>query len=495
MFSKVLVANRGEIAVRVMRACRELGIRNVGVYSDADKKSFFRWYADEAYYIGESPAAESYLNMKKIIDIAKLSDSDAVHPGYGFLAENAEFAEMCRKENIVFIGPRAETIREMGNKILARKIMSEAGVPVVPGSEREIRDFYDALRIAKDIGFPVMLKAAGGGGGIGMKIVKNEEELEDAIESCKSIAKSAFGNESIFIEKYIEKPRHIEVQILGDGKNIVHLYERECSIQRRYQKLIEEAPSPALNPEMRRKITEYALKAAEVLEYENAGTIEFVYKDGSFYFIEANTRLQVEHPVTEMITGMDIVKEQIRIAAGEKMSFEQGDVNIRGHAIECRVNAEDPLKNFAPATGRIKRYRSPGGPGVRVDSGVHMGYYISPYYDSMISKLIVWGRDRNEAVDRMIRALYDYVIAGVKTNLPLHMAIISSEAFRKGMLHTKFIEENNILEEIKKMIEFEALHIKKLEEIFEEDKKIPAISAAVNAYVELWKKENKKKEK
>jgi len=488
MFKKVLVANRGEIAVRVMRACRELGITAVGVYSEADRRSFFRWYADEAYYIGESPAAQSYLNIDKVIAIAKQADAEAIHPGYGFLAENEEFAERCEKEGIVFIGPGPKLIREMGDKIRAKEIMREAGVPCVPGSEREVKDVSDASKIAKDIGYPVIIKAAGGGGGIGMKIVNSEEELGNAIESARSIAGSAFGNPTIFIEKYIIKPRHIEVQILGDEKRIIHLFERECSIQRRYQKVIEEAPSPALNSAMRKKIAGYAVSAAEAINYENAGTIEFIYSGGKFYFIEVNTRLQVEHPVTEMTTGVDIVREQIRISANEGMSYKQKDVKQSGHAIECRINAEDPLKDFSPVTGKIQRYRSPGGPGVRVDSGVHMGYFISPYYDSMISKLIAWDRTRGEAIERMKRALYDYVISGVKTNLALHMAIISSPAFKEGKLHTGFIEENNILEDMKKMLEFEALHLRKLAEIFEEKNKTAAIATAVNTYLEIWNK-------
>jgi len=492
MFRKILVANRGEIAVRVMRACRELGITAVGVYSEADRRSFFRWYADEAYYIGDSPAAQSYLNVDKIIAIAKQANAEAIHPGYGFLAENEEFAERCGKEGIVFIGPSPEIIREMGDKIKAKEIMKEAGVPVVPGSERDVDDISDAAKIARDVGYPVIIKAAGGGGGIGMKIVNSEEELESAVESAKSIAGSAFGNPTVFIEKYVVKPRHIEVQILGDGKKIMHLYERECSIQRRYQKVIEEAPSPALNSELRKKITGFALKAAEAICYTNAGTVEFIYSNGSFYFIEVNTRLQVEHPVTEMTTGVDIVREQIRIAAGERMSYKQKDIKQSGHAIECRINAEDPLNDFSPVTGKIQRYRSPGGPGARVDSGVHMGYFISPYYDSMISKLIVWDRTRNEAIERMKRALYDYVISGVRTNLALHMAIVSSLAFKEGKLHTSFIEENNILHDMKKMLEFEALHIRRLAEIFGEKNKVAAITSAVNAYTEIWKKNAEK---
>jgi pyruvate carboxylase subunit A len=480
MFTKILVANRGEIAVRVMRAARELGIKNVAAYSEADRGAYFKGYADEAYYIGEGPASKSYLDMERIIETAEKSGAEAIHPGYGFLAENPVFADKCHKAGIVFIGPSSKAIELMGDKITAKNIMRKADVPLVPGSVGEVKTGSEAIKTANRIGYPVLIKASAGGGGIGMKVAGNDDELNSIIESSKSIAESAFGNPSILIEKYLQKPRHIEVQVLGDGERIIHVYERECSIQ---------APSPAVNPELREKITSAALNAAEAINYTNAGTVEFVYSEGKFFFIEMNTRLQVEHPVTEMITGVDIVKEQIRIAAGQDLSYKQEDIIPRGWSIECRINAEDPLKDFRPGTGKIRRYRSPGGPGVRVDSGIHMGYTIPPFYDSMVAKLVTWDRTRGEAVERMKRALYDYIIMGITTNMPLHMAVISSEAFKKGDLSTSFIEDNNILVEMKKMIEYEEFHLQGLSQIFTDQKKNAAISTAVNSYIELHKKE------
>lgn len=488
MFKKILVANRGEIAVRVMRAARELGVKSVAVYSDADEGAFFKLYADEAYRVGEGPASESYLQGERIIEVARRSGAEAIHPGYGFLAENPGFASLCEKEDILFIGPSSEAIKQMGDKITAKRIMKEAGVPLVPGSDGEVKSADEAVETAETIGYPVLIKASAGGGGIGMKIANDEEELRNLFEASRSLAKSAFGNPSIFIEKYLDKPRHIEVQILGDEDDIIHLYERECSIQRRYQKVIEEAPSPVVTPEIREKLTEAALDAGRAIGYTNAGTVEFVYSEGNFYFIEMNTRLQVEHPVTEMITGADIVKDQLRIAAGEGLSFTQEDIRPRGWAIECRINAEDPLNDFRPGTGRIKRYRSPGGPGVRVDSGIHMGYTIPPFYDSMVAKLVVWDRTRLDAISRMKRALYDYIITGINTNMAFHMAVITNEAFIKGDLTTKFIEERSILEEMKKMIEFEEFHLLSLSQIFEDRKKMAAVSTAVNSYIELCKR-------
>jgi pyruvate carboxylase subunit A len=489
MFNKILIANRGEIAVRVMRSARELGIKNVAVFSEADKGAFFKMYADEAFFIGEGPASKSYLVMERIIETAKKSGAEAIHPGYGFLAENPIFARECKKAGIVFIGPSSTAIKKMGDKITSKSIMKKAGVPIVPGSEGEVRSGADAAKVAEEIGYPILIKASAGGGGIGMKVAGNDEELLSFYESSRSIAESAFGNPSILIEKYLEKPRHIEVQVLGDGTEIIHVLERECSIQRRYQKVIEEAPSPVVTPELREKLTRAAVDAASAINYTNAGTVEFVYSNGKFYFIEMNTRLQVEHPVTEMTTGVDIVKEQLRIAAGEGLSYKQSEIIPRGWSIECRINAEDPLKDFRPGIGRIKRYRSPGGPGVRVDSGIHMGYTIPPFYDSMVAKLVTWDRTREEAVERMKRALYDYIITGITTNMPLHMAVISNDAFKKGDLSTSFIEDNNILEEMKKMIEYEEFHLLGLSQIFKDQKKTAAISAAVNSYIEICKKE------
>ncbi len=489
MFEKILVANRGEIAIRVMRAARELDIKNVAVYSEADRDAFFKLYADEAFFIGEGPASKSYLVMERIIETALKAGADAIHPGYGFLAENPVFAEQCKKAGITFIGPSPEAIREMGDKITAKKIMKDAGVPLVPGSDGEVKSADVALEVAKQVGYPVLIKASAAGGGIGMKVANDDDELISYYESSRSIAESAFGNPAILIEKYLDKPRHIEVQILGDGERIIHAYERECSIQRRYQKVIEEAPSPVVTPEIRERLTTAAINAGEAINYTNAGTVEFVYSKGKFYFIEMNTRLQVEHPVTEMITGIDIVKEQLRIASGEGLSYLQEDIVPRGWSIECRINAEDALHDFRPATGKIKRYRSPGGPGVRVDSGIHMGYTIPPFYDSMVAKLVVWDRNRIDAVSRMKRALYDYIILGIVTNMPLHMAVITSEPFLKGDLSTTFIEDNNILEEMKKMIEYEEFHLLGLSQIFRDQKKTAAIASAVNSYVELHKKQ------
>ncbi|RQD84882.1 acetyl-CoA carboxylase biotin carboxylase subunit, partial [Methanosalsum natronophilum] len=431
MFDKVLVANRGEIAIRVMRACKELGISTVGVYSDADSNALFTKYADEAYAIGEPPASKSYLNIDKILDVAEKSGVDAIHPGYGFLSENANFADACDKAGITFIGPPSEAIRKMGSKISAREIMEKAGVPVVPGTGEPIDNVDEAMEIADSIGYPVMIKASAGGGGIGMNVVHSKEKFAASVRSIQSVAKSTFGDPTVFIEKYLPEPRHIEFQILADKYgNTIYVSDRECSIQRRHQKLIEEAPSPVMTPEFRETMGEAAVKAAKTINYENAGTVEFLYSKGDFYFLEVNTRLQVEHPITELITGIDLAKDQLKIAYGEELPYKQDDIKINGCAIECRINAEDPLNDFAPSPGKIRRYRSAGGPGVRVDSGVHVGYTISPYYDSMISKLSVWGRDRDEAINRMKRALYEYVVVGVTTNLPFHRAVLSNSEFK-----------------------------------------------------------------
>jgi pyruvate carboxylase subunit A len=483
MIKKVLVANRGEIAIRIMRACRELGLTSVSVYSEADKDALFAKYADESIYIGRAPAIESYLNINKIIEVAAECGADAIHPGYGFLAENPNFAYACDKAGIKFIGPSSKLLELMGNKIAARREMEKAGVPVVPGSKEEITDYEHAREIAETIGYPVICKPAGGGGGIGMGIVRNEGELRAALESSQAIASSTFGLADIYMEKYLENPRHIEIQIMADiHDNVVHLGERECSIQRRHQKLIEEAPSPVITSELRAVIGETAVKAGRWVNYEGAGTIEFLYSNGDFYFLEANTRVQVEHPVTEMVYGIDIVKEQISIAAGNPLSFKQDEVKARGWAIECRINAEDPLNRFVPSPGKLRGYRSPGGIGVRIDSSVYTRYTIPPIYDPMISKLIVWGRDRTEAIHRMRRALYEYIILGLKTNIPFHKAVMENERFISGELTTHFIEnETSLLENMKRIIERDKPMEERLSQIFDERKRIAAIAAAVVA--------------
>ena len=385
-FEKLLIANRGEIAIRVMRACRELDIETVAIYSSVDKNALHVKYADEAFHVGEDHPSKSYLNIERIMDIAKKSGAEAIHPGYGFLAENYRFAKVCLDENLIFVGPGWKTIKAMGSKVGSKKMMKGAGVPVLPGTDDGIKDIEDAKKVAAEIGYPVIVKASAGGGGIGMQVVDDEKSLENAISASMRIAQSAFGDATVFIEKYLVKPRHIEFQVLADEHgNSVHLYDRECSIQRRHQKLIEEAPSPIMTPELRERMSDSALKVADVSGYTNAGSVEFLYGQGNYYFMEMNTRLQVEHTITEIITGIDLVKQQIAIAAGESLPFEQKDLSLRGHAIECRINAEDPLNNFAADPGKIIRYRSPGGPGIRMDSGIHMGYTIPPNYDSMIA--------------------------------------------------------------------------------------------------------------
>jgi pyruvate carboxylase subunit A len=489
MFKKVLIANRGEIAIRIMRACRELDIKTVAVYSEVDKNALFAKYADEAYLIGAAPASQSYLNMDKIFEVAHQTGAEGIHPGYGFLAENEKFAERCKNEGITFIGPSSKAIESVGNKIAAKKTMSAAGIPVIPGSSDVISDFDSALYIAENIGYPVIVKASAGGGGIGMKVVKKKDELIQTIESAQRVAKSSFGDPTVFIEKYLEEPRHIEFQILADNfGNIIHLCERECSIQRRHQKLIEESPSPVMTPGLRERMGADAVKVAAAINYINAGTIEFLYSKGNYYFLEMNTRLQVEHPITEVVTGISIVKEQLRIASGEELMDKQEEVEQRGWAIECRINAEDPLNNFTPSPGKLRRYRSPGGPGVRVDSGVHTGYTITPFYDSLISKLTVWGRDRNEAIARMKRALYEYIIVGVTTNIPFHKAVMNNEYFRRGELTTHFIEDHNIIAEVEKIVEAEKEKGATLASALgADDKKVAAITAAVGVYVQSAK--------
>lgn len=441
MFKKVLVANRGEIAVRVIRACQELNISTVAVYSQADKDSLHVKMADEAVCIGPSQALKSYLSGTAIISAAEITGAEAVHPGYGFLAENLSFVEMCEAVGLVFIGPNAKVMQLLGNKARAKEVMEEAGLPVIPGSKGVVKEEKKALEIAEEIGFPVIVKAAAGGGGKGMRIVQTREELLSQIQMARTEANSAFGDGSIYIEKYLNEPRHIEVQVLADKQgNVVHLGERDCSIQRRHQKLIEEAPSPALDSELRAEVGKLAVKAAKAANYLNAGTFEFLMdREGNFYFMEANTRLQVEHPVTEMITGVDIVKTQILIASGEKIPFEQSDIEWRGHSIEFRINAEDPANNFMPRAGKITNLRLPGGMGVRVDTGIYQGWEIPPYYDSLLAKLIVWGGDRQEAIQRGKRALKEFSIEGVPTTIPFHLEVLDNAFFLRGEVYTNFL--------------------------------------------------------
>ncbi|MGX9705807.1 acetyl-CoA carboxylase biotin carboxylase subunit [Laceyella tengchongensis] len=449
MFKKILIANRGEIAVRIIRACRELGISTVAVYSEADRDALHVTLADEAYCIGPAAARDSYLNMTNLLSTATLVGADAIHPGYGFLAENADFAELCTACNITFIGPSPEAIVKMGDKTTARETMKVAGVPTVPGTEGVIDDLEEAAKTAAEIGYPVIVKATAGGGGKGMRVVYNEEELTRAITLAQKEAEANFGNSGVYLEKFLVEPRHIEIQVLADNYgNVIHLGERDCSIQRRYQKLIEEAPSPALSEDLRSRMGEAAVKAAESVQYSGAGTVEFLLdKDGNFYFMEMNTRIQVEHPVTELITGIDLVKEQIRIAAGEKLKWKQEDVRFDGWSIECRINAERPDKNFMPSPGKIQFYLPPGGNGVRIDSACYQGYQISPFYDSMVAKLIVWGKDRQEAIERMNRALKEFAIDGVHTTIPFHLKVLNHPNFVSGDFHIQFLEKTNLNEE------------------------------------------------
>ena len=442
MFNKILIANRGEIAVRIIRACREMGISTVAVYSEADKNALHTQLADEAVCIGGNKSSSSYLNMNNIISAACLTGANAIHPGFGFLSENSKFADMCKECNIKFIGPDAKTIDIMGNKANARKLMIEAGVPVTPGSDGIVENIEKAKELANKFGYPIMIKASAGGGGRGIRIVREERDLEDAYNSAKSEAKVAFGDDRIYIEKVIENARHIEVQILADEYgNAIHLGERDCSLQRRNQKVLEEAPSVALDNETRKAMGDAAIRAVKASNYKNAGTIEFLYgKDNKFYFMEMNTRIQVEHPVTEMITDIDIVKEQIRIAYGKKLKYTQDDVMFNGHSIECRINAEDPYNNFAPSPGKIDYLFLPsGGNGLRVDSAVYAGYTIPSFYDSMIAKVITKGRTREEAIQKMKRALNEFVIEGIKTNIDFHMELLENEDYLNGNFDTSFI--------------------------------------------------------
>lgn len=446
MFEKVLIANRGEIALRIIRACREMGIATVAIYSEADRDSLHVRLADEAYCVGPAPSHRSYLNIPNIVSTAVIAGVDAIHPGYGYLSERADFAEICRSHDIVFVGPPPEVIEQMGDKAKARRLMEEAGVPVVPGSEGTVADDAEAMRIAEEIGYPVIVKASGGGGGRGMRVAHNQAELVRALSLARAEGEAAFGNRAIYLERALLRPRHIEIQIMADTHgNVVHLGERECSIQRRMQKLLEEAPSPFVTPELREEMGAAAVRGAAAVGYVGAGTMEFlVDEDGSFYFIEMNTRIQVEHPVTEMVTGIDLVREQLRVAMGLPLSFTQDDVRIEGHALEMRLNAEDPSRDFMPSPGTVYAYHAPGGPGVRVDSSAYSGCVIQPYYDPMFGKLICHGENREHAIRRALAALEEFVVEGIATTIPLHRLILQDEAFQRGDLSTRFLEERSL---------------------------------------------------
>ncbi len=441
MFNKVLIANRGEIALRIHRACQEMGIQTVAVHSTADAEAMHVRLADESVCIGPPPASQSYLNIPAIIAAAEITGAQAIHPGYGFLSENARFADIVAAHGITFIGPTAAHIRLMGDKIAAKQAVKDAGIPVVPGSDGGVDNDVDAIRIAKDIGYPVLIKAAAGGGGRGMKVALDETEISHALSTARSEAKAAFGDDAVYIEKYLSTPRHIEIQVIADSQgNVVHLGERDCSLQRRHQKVLEEAPSPALDDEARAKIGDVVANAVRALGYLGVGTVEFLYENGEFYFIEMNTRLQVEHPVTEAITGLDLVREQIRVADGEALGYTQKDITFYGHAIECRINAENP-KTFTPSPGKIKNYHTPGGLGVRIDSAVYSGYSIPPYYDSLIGKLIVHGRTREECLMRLRRALHEFVIDGIDTTIPLFDVILDEQTFVDGNYNIHWLEK------------------------------------------------------
>jgi acetyl-CoA carboxylase, biotin carboxylase subunit len=451
MIKKLLIANRGEIAVRIIRACREMGIESVAVFSEADREALHVQLADEAYCIGPKTSKESYLNVTNLISVAKLTACDAIHPGYGFLAENADFAELCRECNIIFVGPSPEAITKMGTKDIARETMREAGVPIVPGSTGIINEIEEALELVERIQYPVIIKATAGGGGKGIRVAKNEQELIKGISITQQEAMTAFGNPGVYIEKYIEDFRHVEIQVLADTYgNTIHLGERDCTIQRRLQKLLEESPSPALDGEIREEMGNAAVKAAKAVDYSGAGTVEFIYdyRNRKFYFMEMNTRIQVEHPVTEMVTGIDLIKEQIRVAQGEKLTVNQQDVTFTGWAIECRINAENPEKNFMPSAGKINMYLPPGGLGVRIDSAAYPGYTIPPYYDSMIAKVITYGSTREEAISRMKRALSEFVVEGIHTTIPFHLKLLDHETFVDGQFNTKFLELYDVMKTI-----------------------------------------------
>lgn len=445
-FHKILVANRGEIAVRIIRACREMGIQTVAIYSEADRDALHVRMADEAYCVGATASKDSYLNLSNIMSIATLTECDAIHPGYGFLAENANFAELCETCRIAFIGPSPEAITRMGDKAIAKQTMIEADVPVIPGSDGLVETVEEAVMIARDIGYPIVIKATAGGGGKGIRIVEDEEALIQQMTAAQQEAQLAFGNAGIYMEKYLVGMKHVEIQIIADKHgNVVHLGERDCSVQRRRQKLLEEAPCPTLTPDIRQRMGEAAIRAAKAVQYHGAGTLEFLLApDGQFYFMEMNTRIQVEHPVTEMITGIDLIREMIRVAEGQPLSFTQEDVRIDGWSIECRINAENPDKNFMPSAGRIDFYLPPGGFGVRVDSAVYEGYTIPPHYDSMIAKLIVWGKTREEAIARMKRSLQEFAIEGIHTTIPFHLKLLEHEKFIAGDFDIKFLEHYDV---------------------------------------------------
>jgi len=442
MFKKVLIANRGEIALRVIRACRELGVETVAVYSEADRESLHVRFADDDVCIGPPPSRLSYLRIPNLIAAAEITGADAIHPGYGFLAENAEFADTCKASNIAFIGPTGDQIRQMGDKATAKRLAQEAGVPIVPGTPGTVQDLDDALKHVEAIGFPVIIKATAGGGGKGMRVAQEAEQFAQSFSLAQNEALAAFGNGEVYVEKYLARPRHVEIQVMGDlHGNVVHFGERDCSVQRRHQKLIEESPSPALTPELRAQMGEAAIRLASAIHYAGAGTLEFLLdEDGSFYFMEMNTRIQVEHPVTEMVTSFDLVKEQIRVASGDPVSFRGDGARLRGHAIECRINAEDPYRNFQPSPGVITAYHPPGGPGVRLDSHIYDGYTVPPYYDSLLAKVIVHGNDREEALARMGQALDSFVLEGVTTTIPFLGRVIRHPDFVAGRVDTKFLE-------------------------------------------------------
>lgn len=448
MFNKILIANRGEIAVRVIRACKEMGIRTVAIYSEVDKYSLHVQLADESFCVGPAPIAKSYLNIPNIISAALISGAEAIHPGYGFLSENANFVEICESHHLKFIGPPINAMKQMGDKQLARETVKKEGVPIISGSPA-ISSEKEAEIIAKAIGYPVMIKAAAGGGGKGMRVARSKDELCHSLPIAQMEANASFGDSRVYLEKFLVEPRHVEIQILADSHgNCVYLGERDCSTQRRHQKILEEAPSPAVDEYLRKKMGETAVKVAKACGYTSAGTVEFLLdKDKKFYFIEMNTRIQVEHPVTEMITGIDLIKEQIRIAAHEKLKITQKEITLSGHSIECRINAEDP-ESFAPSTGTIETLILPGGPGIRVDTHIYTGYQISPYYDSLLAKLIVWGQTRNEAIERISRALEEFKIHGIKTNIPFHKKLLAHPLFKEGKIHTQFVEQLSINKEV-----------------------------------------------
>jgi acetyl-CoA carboxylase biotin carboxylase subunit len=442
MFEKILIANRGEIALRIQRACRELGIKTVVVHSEADRDAKYVKLADESVCIGPPSSTLSYLNVPAIISAAEVTDAQAIHPGYGFLSENADFARLCEMEKIIFVGPKADVISQMGDKVRARQLAAEAGVPTTPGSAGKLRDAAEAAQLAAQIGYPVLLKAAAGGGGRGMRVVREANELADQFADAAREAKGAFGDDAIYVEKYLSNIRHIEIQVLSDGETVLHLGERDCSIQRRNQKLLEETPSPVLDSSVRARMCEAAVKLCRHVGYTSAGTIEFILDaaSGEFYFMEMNTRIQVEHPVTEMVSGIDLVKAQLEIAGGKPLAYAQEEIRFDGHAIECRINAEDSERDFAPCPGAITRYHAPGGPGIRIDSHIHAGYTVPPYYDSLLAKVVSWGRNRAEAIARMRRALHEMEVGGIKTTIPFHLGLLQHEAFVAGKVHTRFVE-------------------------------------------------------